>query len=60
MNCFDCPLCSDPEILTEFHYMKDKTYATTRIVNRCLASPHKYIIGSVVSKCYCKKRGDKE
>lgn len=54
MNCENCPLCSDPEILNEVHYFKDKSYCTTRIIQRCLATEHKYIVGCVVAKMYCK------
>ena len=53
-KCDNCALCSDPEILNEFHYLKNESYCTTRIVCRCLATPHKYIIGSVVAQTHCK------
>lgn len=60
MKCEDCVLCSNPEILNELHCMKEGSYYTTRIVSRCLASPHKYIIGSVCAKQYCKYKNERE
>ena len=53
LKCEDCALCSDPEILNEVHYLKNESYCSTRIVSRCLATPHKYIIGCVCADMYC-------
>lgn len=54
-KCDGCPFCSDPEILIEPHYLKDKSYTSARIISRCLATEHKHIIGSVVAKMDCKR-----
>lgn len=55
-KCDGCPFCSDPEILIEPHYLKDKSYTSSRIISRCLATEHKFIIGSTVAEMYCKRK----
>lgn len=55
-KCDGCSFCSGPEILTEPHYLKDKSYTSVRIISRCLATEHKFIIGSVVAEMYCKRK----
>lgn len=55
-KCDGCSFCSDPEILVEPHYLKDKSYISTRIVSRCLATKHRYIIGCVMAEEGCKRK----
>lgn len=54
-KCDGCSFCSDPEILAETHYLKDKSYTSVKIISRCLATEHKYIIGCVMAEMNCKR-----
>lgn len=59
-KCNGCPFCSDPEILVEPHYLKNESYISTRIISRCLATKHKYIIGCVMAEVGCKRKKEGE
>ena len=56
MKCDNCVYLSAPEMIIQNHYLKDRTYCETRIVSRCLATPHKYVIGCVCCEQYCVKK----
>lgn len=53
-KCNNCIYCGNPEILIKPHYLKEKSYTETRIIQRCSAS--NYIIGCVCAEMYCKRK----
>lgn len=61
-SCDNCFYCSSPELLIEQHCVKEGSYYTSRIIQRCMASVYRYSIDCVMAKMLCqyKEKGGAE
>lgn len=52
-NCNKCIYCGTPELLIEQHCMKEGTYYTSKIIQRCMANEYYYPIDCVMAQVLC-------
>lgn len=53
-SCNNCYYCGTPEMLIEQHCVKEGSYYTARIIQRCMANVYRYPIDCVMAKMLCQ------